>query len=101
MYKTYLILTLTILVSFGASAQTTNQTSQNNAINKIIEIGTTDNQSMNHLDILSNRFGGRLLGSDAYNNAADWCVYMFKKWGLEVVKQIGRASCRERVGLYV
>ena len=87
MYKTYLILTLTILVSFGASAQTTNQTSQNNAINKIIEIGTTDNQSMNHLDILSNRFGGRLLGSDAYNNAADWCVDMFKKWGLEVVKQ--------------
>lgn len=56
-------------------------------IAKIIENGTTSNQTMKHLDILSNRFGGRLVGSDAYENAADWCIYNFKKWGLEVIKQ--------------
>ncbi len=56
-------------------------------IDKIIEIGRTDNRTTEHLDILSNRFGGRLLGSDAYENAADWCEYMFKKWGLEVWRE--------------
>ena len=51
---------------------------------KIIEIGTMDNQTMEHLDILCNRFGGRLVGSDAYENAAEWCSAQFKKWGMEV-----------------
>ncbi len=54
-------------------------------IKNIIEIGTTDNQSMDHLDILSNRFGGRLIGSDAYENACEWAAYSFKKWGMEVI----------------
>ena len=40
------------------------------AVKKIIESAKTDNQTMHHLDILSNRFGGRLIGSDAYENAA-------------------------------
>lgn len=52
-------------------------------IKKIIEIGQTDNQTMQHLDVFSNRFGGRLIGSDAYDNAADWAVSKFKEWGLE------------------
>jgi len=52
-------------------------------IDKIIEIGTTDNQSMDHLDVLCNRFGGRLIGSDAYNNAAEWCKAQFEKWGMQ------------------
>lgn len=56
-------------------------------IKKVIEIAKTDNQTMDHQDILSNRFGGRLVGSDAYENAGDWIEYMFKKWGLEVWKQ--------------
>lgn len=33
---------------------------------RIIAIGKTDPQVMQHLDILSNRFGGRSTGSDAY-----------------------------------
>ena len=40
------------------------------AVKKIIETAKTDNQTMRHLDILTNRFGGRLVGSDAYENAA-------------------------------
>ncbi len=53
-------------------------------IERIIEIGQTDNQTMNHLDILTNRFGGRLIGSDAYENAAIWAASKFKEWGMEV-----------------
>jgi hypothetical protein len=58
--------------------------SQKKVVERIIEIGTTDNQTMNHLDVFSNRFGGRLIGSDAYDNAAEWAAYKFKEWGLEV-----------------
>ena len=54
---------------------------------RIIEIGTEDNQTMDHLDVLCNRIGGRLIGSDAYDNAVDWTAHMFEKWGLEVWKQ--------------
>ncbi|MFA5816745.1 MAG: M28 family peptidase [Bacteroidales bacterium] len=59
------------------------QAQKNKIVDKIIEIGQTDNQTMNHLDVLCNRFGGRILGSDAYENAAEWCVAQFKKWGME------------------
>jgi carboxypeptidase Q len=54
-------------------------------VQKIIEIGQKDNQTMQHLDILCNRFGGRLIGSDAYENAANWAAYKFKEWGMEVI----------------
>ncbi|HRW63932.1 MAG TPA: peptidase M28, partial [Bacteroidales bacterium] len=57
---------------------------QDPVVEKIIEIGKTDNQTMNHLDILSNRFGGRLIGSDAYENAAEWAASKFREWGMEV-----------------
>ena len=53
-------------------------------IDRIIEIGTTDNQTMNHLDVFTNRFGGRLIGSDAYENAAEWAASKFKEWGMQV-----------------
>ncbi|MCE5321659.1 MAG: hypothetical protein LLF93_11230 [Bacteroidales bacterium] len=51
---------------------------------KIIEIGKSDNKTMQHLDVLTNRIGGRILGSDAYENATYWAAGLFKKWGLEV-----------------
>ena len=56
---------------------------QDAATKKIIEIGQTDNQVMHQLDILTNRFGGRLIGSDAYENAAEWMLREFKRWGIE------------------
>jgi len=51
---------------------------------KIIQIGKQDNQTMEHLNILCNRFGGRPIGSDAYENAAAWAAYKFKEWGMQV-----------------
>jgi len=58
--------------------------SQNDPVlEKIIELGKTDNQVMKWLDIVTNRFGGRYPGSDAYNNAARWAVYQFHEWGMQ------------------
>ncbi len=74
----FLFISLLFLVQYSAQAQT------DPVVEKIIEIGTTDNQSMQHLDVLSNRFGGRLIGSDAYENAAEWAAYKFRQWGMEV-----------------
>ena len=58
--------------------------SQDATVKKIMEIAREDNRVMEHLDILCNRFGGRLVGSDAYDNAADWAIKKFQEWGLEV-----------------
>jgi len=57
------------------------------SIAKIIEAGSKDPQVMNLLDILSNRFGGRYTGSDAYLNASDWAVRQFEQWGLKAWKE--------------
>ena len=53
-------------------------------IERIVEIGTTDNRTMDHLDVICNRFGGRLVGSDAYENVAEWCASQFSEWGMQV-----------------
>lgn len=74
-----LLLALGLILSFSAKAQ-------NDPVYQImVEIGQTDNRSMDHLDILSNRFGGRLIGSDAYENAALWAASKFDEWGMEVI----------------
>jgi hypothetical protein len=52
-------------------------------VQKIIEIGTTDNQTMRWADYATNRFGGRLTGSDAYENATAWAVWQFAQWGIK------------------
>ena len=59
-------------------------TQSKKVVDKIIEIGTTDNRTMDHLDVICNRFGGRLVGSDAYENAAEWCAAQFREWGMVV-----------------
>lgn len=56
-------------------------------IGKIISAGQNDNRTTELLDILCNRFGGRVTGSDACSNVEDWCEYLFKKWGLEVWRE--------------
>lgn len=58
---------------------------QKAVVDKIIEMGHQDNQAAHQLDILTNRFGGRPIGSDAYENAAEWMVHEYKKWGLDDV----------------
>ena len=57
---------------------------QDATVKQIIDMGRADNQVMDHLDVLSNRIGGRPVGSDAYDNATDWVAHKFRSWGLEV-----------------
>ena len=62
----------------------------NQVVNQIIEISKTDNQTMNHLDVLANRIGGRPIGSDAYQQAVVWTATLFTNWGLEVdIQEVG------------
>ena len=74
--KKLLILALALLPTLGWG--------QNAAVKKIMEMAREDNRTMQHLDILCNRFGGRPIGSDAYENAAEWAMRCFREWGYEV-----------------
>ena len=85
-----LLLTLAIVASATTQATAQNKMTpedHDRVVSKIIKIGQTDNRTMHHLDVLTNRIGGRLLGSDAYENATYWAADLYKKWGLEVVVQ--------------
>lgn len=70
---------LLFMIAAGVSAQ------HNKVVDRIIELGRTDNRTMQHLDVITNRFGGRPVGSDAYDNAAEWCASEFEKWSMEVI----------------
>ena len=50
----------------------------------IVSIAQEENKTMQHLDILTNRIGGRILGSSAYESAVQWSAQLFSTWGLEV-----------------
>src|SRR5665648_204301 len=79
MKRNFVSLFALLLVSLTSLAQ------QGKVVDRIIELGQTDNRTMQHLDVITNRFGGRLIGSDAYENAALWCASEFRKWGMEVI----------------
>ena len=70
-----------LLFATMACMTITSLPAQEAAVNKIIETGRSDNQVMNHLDILTNRFGGRPIGSDAYDNATEWVASKFQRMG--------------------
>jgi len=83
MRRTLSVLLLIICLSAPAVAQ--NKVSQ-----RIMEMGRSDNLTMQHLDVLANRIGGRPIGSDAYENATYWVASELKKYGLEVeIQEVG------------
>ncbi|HPD94990.1 MAG: M20/M25/M40 family metallo-hydrolase [Bacteroidales bacterium] len=78
--KKFIILTaLSIALTISVSAQT------DTTIQKIIQIGKTDNQTMVLLDELCNRIGGRLIGSSAYEDAVLWAARKFQDWGMDIM----------------
>ena len=77
------LLVLAVVVSFLFCPQFSDAQTDP-VVKKIIEIGKNDNRTMKHLDVLTNRFGGRPIGSAAYDNAAEWAGRKFKEWGMEV-----------------
>jgi hypothetical protein len=76
---------LTILLFLCLLAAAYAQSQTDSVVQKIIQIGKTDNQTMDHLDVLCNRIGGRPIGSDAYESATIWAAGKFMEWGMEVV----------------
>ncbi len=72
------IIGFVVFISTGLSQES-------RVVDRIIELGKTDNQTMHFLDVITNRFGGRLVGSDAYANASSWCASEFRKMGMEVI----------------
>ena len=73
-----------LLLTVSLFAFSPEMTAQDAVVKAIIDEGTTNNQTQKHLDVLSNRIGGRPVGSDAYNAAVQWAAARFASWGLEV-----------------
>lgn len=78
----------TILFVFAAfMLLCVNVQAQDKVVKQVIEMGTNDNRTMQHIDFLSNRIGGRLIGSYALTQAEEWVKDQFESWGLEVMVQ--------------
>lgn len=79
-----------ILYLFSTLILSSSLFSQDVVVSRVIELASKDNKTMHHLDILTNRIGGRLAGSDAYTTATYWVADLLKKWGLEVeITEVG------------
>ena len=84
MKKIFILFFIVLSQSFPSIAQ------RNQVAELIIEQSKTDNQTMHHLDVLTNRIGGRLIGSAAYETATNWTANILKSWGLEVeIQEVG------------
>jgi hypothetical protein len=72
---------LLALVAYAGGVQ--GQGQDDPVVQKIIQLGTTDNQVMTWNDYASNRFGGRETGTNAYTDATQWAVWQFKQFGID------------------
>jgi carboxypeptidase Q len=72
----YIVFNVFLLTTLFATAQ------NDPVVDKIIDLGRTDNKVMEHLDYLTNRFGDRLTGSDGFYSACTWAVNTMKSWGM-------------------
>ena len=61
--------------------------SQDKVTKKVLELGRTDNRTMEHADYIARNIGGRLVGTHMLNHAEDWVAEQFRSWGLEVTLQ--------------
>ncbi|MCJ7628393.1 MAG: M20/M25/M40 family metallo-hydrolase, partial [Longimicrobiales bacterium] len=95
MFKHTFLITAGVLAMVPAFAVAPSQVAGQDdpVVQRIIELGTTDNQVMKWADYATNRFGGRLTGSDAYANATEWALWQFKEWGLDAsLDEVGEVS---------
>ena len=60
---------------------------QDKVTKKVLELGRTDNRTMEHADYIARNIGGRLVGTHMLHHAEDWVVEQFRSWGLEVTVQ--------------
>ena len=60
---------------------------QDKVTKKVLELGRTDNRTMEYADYIARNIGGRLVGTHMLNHAEDWVADQFRSWGLEVTVQ--------------
>ena len=60
---------------------------QDKVTRSVLELGRTDNRTMEHADYIARNIGGRIVGSHMLNHAEDWVAAQFRSWGLEVIVQ--------------
>jgi len=77
----FIAITLLALVVYVGGVQ--GQGQDDPVVQKIIQLGQTDNQVMTWNDYASNRFGGRETGTNAYTDATQWAVWQFKQFGID------------------
>jgi len=71
---------VSLFVCAGALAAAQSQQSD---ATKLIALGQSENQVMEHLDHIVNRIGPRLTGSDNLQNACEWARAEFESYGLK------------------
>ena len=80
MKKIYLSLLAVLLTVVSLQAQ-------DKVTKKVLELGKTDNRTMEHAQYIARNIGGRLVGTHMLNHAEDWVVEQFRSWGLDVQVQ--------------
>ena len=73
-----LLAILTLALTAGA---------QDKVTRTVLELGKTDNRTMQHADYIARNIGGRLVGTHMLHHAEDWVADQFRSWGLEVTLQ--------------
>jgi hypothetical protein len=80
MRKYFISLTAICMMAVSLSAQ-------DKVTKKVLELGCTDNRTMEYADYIARNIGGRLVGTHMLNHAEDWVADQFRSWGLEVTVQ--------------
>jgi carboxypeptidase Q len=81
--SSFIVIALLVVGGGAAGFRGILQAEDDPVVRKIIELGARDNRVMTWADYASNRFGGRVTGSNAYNDATAWAVWQFKEWGID------------------
>ena len=85
-----LIISLALVLGLGLGFTSG---AQDKVVKTVMELGRTDNRTMEHNDFLSNVIGGRIVGSHNLEDAEKWVASRFKEWGLEVeVQEVGQIN---------
>ena len=81
-FITGIIAILTLTISAGTYVH-----AQDKVTKTVLELGKTDNRTMEHADYIARNIGGRLVGTHMLHHAEDWVAEQFRSWGLEVTMQ--------------
>lgn len=76
-----------ILLSAALILAVITSNAQDKVVRNVLELGKSDNRTMQHDDFLANRIGGRPIGSHNLQDAEAWAAEQLRSWGLDVIIQ--------------